>query len=283
MPKGFDITQKHLMAFKCPVLLAQGNSRNATIKEGDKKMTTRTETIISKAVDIIKSIPDGIRYSDLVRYLHSELPDYSVNTINGVIWNLETRIPDKIYKPLRGVYRDLIFKEKADKGNDETPPVIEKMREDDYYKPFADWLVNELEECTKAISLGGNKFKDKWGTPDVIGIREPRKSDIIRPATDIVSAEIKIDTGNLITAFGQACSYKLFSHKSYIVIPKESSEEDVTRLDALGRIFGIGLILMDVSDPKMPRFEIRVRATKHEPDMFYVNKYMKLIENELFS
>ena len=120
-------------------------------------------------------------------------------------------------------------------------------------------------------------------TPDVIGIREPRKSDIIRPATDIVSAEIKIDTGNLITAFGQACSYKLFSHKSYIVIPKESSEEDVTRLDALGRIFGIGLILMDVSDPKMPRFEIRVRATKHEPDMFYVNKYMKLIENELFS
>ena len=123
----------------------------------------------------------------------------------------------------------------------------------------------------------------KWGTPDVIGIREPRKSDIIKPATDIVSAEIKIDTGNLITAFGQACSYKIFSHKSYIVIPKESTEEDVARLYALGRIFGIGLILMDISDPKLPRFEIRVRATKHEPDMFYVNRYMRLIEDELFS
>lgn len=246
-------------------------------------MITRTETIILKAVDAIKSNPDGIRYSDLVRYLHSELPDYSVNTINGVIWNLETRIPDKIYKPLRGVYRDLIFKEKVDKGKGETLPVTEKIREEDYYKPFADWLVNELEECTKAISLGGNKFRDKWGTPDVIGIREPRKSDIVKPATDIVSAEIKIDTGNLITAFGQACSYKIFSHKSYIVIPKESTEEDVARLDALGRIFGIGLILMDVSDIKLPRFEIRVRATKHEPDMFYVNRYMRLIEDELFS
>ncbi len=26
-------------------------------------------------------------------------------------------------------------------------------------------------------------------------------------------------------------------------------------------------------------FEIRVRASRHEPDMFYVNKYMKLIES----
>lgn len=126
----------------------------------------------------------------------------------------------------------------------------------------------------------------------MIGIREPRKSDIIKPPTEIVSAEIKIDTGNLITAFGQACSYELFSHKSYIVIPKESPEEDIARLDASCRIFGIGLILFDnreiinLSDKSrvyVPQFEIRVRATKHEPDMFYVNKNMKLIEDEMFS
>jgi len=29
-------------------------------------------------------------------------------------------------------------------------------------------------------------------------------------------------------------------------------------------------------------FAIRVRAAKHEPDMFYVNRCMKLIEDELF-
>jgi len=246
-------------------------------------MTTRTKTIILKAVDAIKLNPDGIRYSDLVRKLQSELPDYPVNTIHGVVWNLEIRASDKIYKPARGIFRHTTFRETEDKGKTETIPITSKIREEDFYKPFADWLVNELEECTKAISLGGNKFRDRWGTPDVIGIREPRKSDIIKPATDIVSAEIKIDAGNLITAFGQACSYKIFSHKSYIVIPKESTEEDIARLDALGRIFGIGLILMDVSNPKTPRFEIRVRATKHEPDMFYVNRYMRLIEDELFS
>lgn len=97
-----------------------------------------------------------------------------------------------------------------------------------------------------------------------------------------MSAEIKIDTRDLITAFGQACSYKLFSHKSYIVIPKESMEEDVARIDALCLIFGIGLILFDSSNSITPLFEIRVRAGKHEPDMFYVNRYMKLLERDLF-
>ena len=142
--------------------------------------------------------------------------------------------------------------------------------------------MNELEECTKAIEVGGNAFKDKLGTPDVIGIREPRKSDIIQFPTEIISAEIKLDSASLITAFGQACAYRLFSHKSYIVVPVESPEDDIARLDTLGRIFGIGLILFNAADPKVPNFEIRVRAAKHEPDMFYVNRCMKLIEDELF-
>jgi len=127
-----------------------------------------------------------------------------------------------------------------------------------------------------------NKFRDKWGTPDVIGKREPRRSDIIKTPTEIVSAEIKADTRDLITAFGQACVYKLFSHKSYIVIPKNSSQDDISKLDALCLIFGIGLVLFDNSNPNDPQFEIRVRPLKHEPDMFYVNKYMKLIEKELW-
>jgi len=66
-------------------------------------------------------------------------------------------------------------------------------------------------------------------------------------------------------------------------VPLDSSEGDVARLDALCRIFGIGLILFDAKSPDKPDFQIRVRAAKHEPDMFYVNKNMKLIEEELFS
>ena len=141
---------------------------------------------------------------------------------------------------------------------------------------------DELEECTKAIPVGGNPSRDKWGTPDVIGVREPKKSDIIKFSTEIVTAEIKLDTTGLITAFGQACSYRLFCHKSYIVIPQDSPEDDVARLDTLARIFGIGLILFDAKNASTPSFTIRVRAAKHDPDMFYVNRCMKLIEDDLF-
>lgn len=246
-------------------------------------MATKREQIILKAKEIIKSNPSGVRYMELVKKIQEELPNISVNTIHGTVRNLETRIPKEVYKPEKGLFRHTLFKDEMSVEPPEIPSTKEKVKEEAFYKPFADWIVNELEECTKAIALGGNKFKDKWGTPDVIGIREPRKSDIIKPPTEIVSAELKIDTAGLITAFGQACSYKTFSHKSYIVVPKGSSVEDITRLDALCRIFGIGLILFDSGNPKLPQFEIRVRATKHEPDMFYVNKYMKLVEDELFS
>ena len=74
-----------------------------------------------------------------------------------------------------------------------------------------------------------------------------------------------------------------FSHRSYLVIPAESSEADITRLDALCRIFGIGLILFENGQNQKTTFQIRVRAARHEPDMFYVNKNMKQVEDKLFS
>ncbi|MEJ5166678.1 MAG: hypothetical protein WHV67_06590 [Thermoanaerobaculia bacterium] len=248
-------------------------------------MPTKKGKIIGKAMEILKASPDGIRYSDLVRKIHEEFPDFPVNTIHGSLWEFKTHLPKEIYQPARGLYRHVQFKKEGieEEGEQSVPLEIEKIREDDFYKPFAEWLVNELEECTKAISLGGNRFKDKWGTPDVIGKRESRRSDIVKGPTEIISAEIKADTKDLITAFGQACSYKLFSHKSYIVIPKNSSSDDISRLDALCLIFGIGLVLFDNNNAKEPMFEIRVRPIRHEPDMFYVNQYMKLIEKDLFS
>jgi hypothetical protein len=117
----------------------------------------------------------------------------------------------------------------------------------------------------------------------VIGKKEPGRSDIIKMPTEIVSAEVKTDTSQLITAFGQACAYCLFSHKSYLVIPRTSSADDLARLDALCQVFGIGLILFDAGNPELPDYEVRVRAKRYEPDMYYTNTYLKLVEKELFS
>ncbi|MGQ9848269.1 MAG: hypothetical protein ACUVQP_12320, partial [Bacteroidales bacterium] len=169
-------------------------------------MSTRKEIIVEKAIKMLRSYPDGVRYSELVRKINEELPEIPVNTIHGVVWNLEVKVPTEVYKPVRGLFRHIEYKrEESSKLEKEITPSIGKLKEEDFYKPFANWLVNELEECTEAIPLGGNKFKDKWGTPDVIGKREPRRSDIVKAPTEIISAEIKADTKDLITGFGQAC------------------------------------------------------------------------------
>ena len=142
------------------------------------------------------------------------------------------------------------------------------LRREDFYDPFSRWLEHDLEDVTKAISLGGNRFGVKWGTPDVIGKRESKKSDIIQQTVEIVSAEIKIETNQLVTAFGQSCAYCLFSHKSYLVIPKQAAVEEISRLDSLCQVFGIGLVLFDAGNSSDPNFEIRVRARKKEPDIY---------------
>lgn len=107
--------------------------------------------------------------------------------------------------------------------------------------------------------------------------------NIIQAPIEIISAEIKPDVSQLVTAFGQACAYCLFSHKSYLVVSQKSPGDEIARLDALCQVFGIGLVLFDSDKPKDPRYTIRVRPRYQQPDLFYANRYMKLIEKELFS
>ena len=243
-----------------------------------------TEKIKDKAFELLKDNPDGLRYSELVKFISENDEKLNRNTINGSIWNLDSQFPEKVYKPSRGLFRLIEFKDpETDELRKEVQPKeAKKIKEEDFYEPFSNWLQNDIEDVTHSIPLGGNRFKDKWGTPDVIGKKESKRSDIIQAPVEIVSAEIKTETNQLITAFGQACAYKLFSHKCYLVIPKQSSQDEVARLDSLCQLFGIGLVLFNVENPNTPDFTIRVRPNKHEPDFFYTNKYMSKIEKELF-
>ena len=243
------------------------------------------ESIRSIAFDLLKKNPQGLRYSDLHKQIRLVDAALNTNTINTSIWNLETVEPDRVYKPVKGLFRLLEFKEAVPSEPPSEIPANQncRVREEVFYPLFANWLVNELEEVTHAIALGGNAFKDRWGTPDVIGKAESRRSDVIKGPTSIVSAEIKIDLAGLVTGFGQACAYKLFSHKSYLVIPSQTPEGEMARLVSLCQIFGIGLVTFNSKSPALPEFRLIVRATKHEPDLFYTNRYVSHVEKDLFS
>jgi hypothetical protein len=251
----------------------------------DRRDKMRKETSRFKIYLALKEIlndnPSGLRYSNIVKIIkerHSEIP---VNTIHGTLWEIRQNIvkgkEKEISLPERGVY--ILSKYLTTEKLQEQFQSEYKVKEEDFYKLFADYLMYDLEECTRAIALGGNKFGDKWGTPDVIGVYKFSEADPIKPPLEIISAEIKIDTTQLITAFGQACAYKLFSHKVYLVIPM-NTEQDIRRIESLCLRFGLGLIIFDAQNPNDPKFTIRTRAVKSEPDYFYVNKYIQLLGHE---
>lgn len=237
---------------------------------------TQREKITKKALEVLENNPGGVRYSDLFRKLAEMLPDAQQNTIHGTIWDLHKK-NEQIIKPERGLfilkkYAQGITEQRLHVGDD-----LHLPKEASFYQSFADYLVQDLEECTKAIPLGGNRFGDRWGTPDVLGVYKFSEADAIRPPAEIISAEIKTDINQLITAFGQACAYKVFSHKVYLAVPKEA---DTGRIESLCARFGIGLILFNQNDSRDPRWEIRTRAIKSEPDYFYVNEYLQKLGEE---
>ena len=234
-------------------------------------MTVR-EQVAAAAVAAIQAEPNGIRWAELIQKVRTQLPNVNPNTVVGSLQYFQANLPAGISKPERGLY--------VAHGNG--PAAIEVEipkkagpKEQDFYEPFATWLRDEMEEVTVAAALGGNHLKEKWGTPDVIGLYRPSATDPIKFSEELVAAEIKTDAGQMIVAFGQACAYKLFAHRVYLVVPKSTTDADIERLDALSGVLGIGLVLFDAGNPSKPNFEIRRRPDKHEPDYFHTNRVVK--------
>lgn len=254
---------------------------------GDLKMSTQKEQIIEQAYQILENSSKGVRYADLIKKISEDLQGVKLSTIHGTICNLKQKIDagnvEDVIRPERGLYiLKKYFKEGEIKEEEIEHDII---LEEDFYEVFANYLINDLEECTKAVPLGRNSFQDKWGTPDVIGTYRILGIGHVQPPIEVITAEIKIDVNQLIISFGQACSYKLFSHKVYLVVPKDARGTDIKRIESLCLKFGIGLILFNRKNKENPEFEILTRAVKSEPDFFYLNKYLKLIEDvakELF-
>jgi len=239
-------------------------------------MNTIRKRVAETASAIIKASPSGIRWAVLHRAVAKQLNENG-NTIHGSLHFFATHLPAGFHKPERGLYTF---------GEPLPSEVIEavastRYHEEDFYQPFADWLVGEVEEATHAVCVGGNMVGGKWGTPDVIGLYRPRKTDPIQFTEEVIAAEIKIDTNSLIVAFGQACAYKLFAHRVYIVVPRNAPEKDLKRLDALAGVVGIGLVRFNAEDPQNPEFAVMVRAAKHEPDYFYTNDVLGKFKEQL--
>ena len=240
-------------------------------------MATKQELIRNKAVELLKDNAQGLRYYELAEELIKYFPDTPENTVYSSVWNIHTTRSKEVYKPARGLFKYRFSDEEEISEIEKPPPTL---REEDFYESFANWLKGDLGECSEAVALGGNYLYKKWGTPDVIGVYKPETRNVIKFPTELISAEIKINPSDPITAFGQAVAYRLFSSKVYLVEPNSMIREDQARIEALCILFGIGLILLDLN-PQNPNFSIRVRAQRYNPDMFYVNEFVDKLYNTM--
>ncbi|MBV1834785.1 hypothetical protein [Novacetimonas pomaceti] len=239
------------------------------------------------ASEILEKESGGIRWGEMLKRICLISPQTPPNSIHGALHALLTN-SGEIVKVARGTYQLLKYQDDQastaiaqDKATASEPVIVEttthakiSLLESDFYGSFAEWLANVAEEVNDAVALGGSVLKGKWGTPDVIGVLKPRAQDILKFEPQIISAEIKIDPNQPVVAFGQAVAYRLFSHKSYIVLPNTTSEDDLSRLKALCTIHGVGLVTFTL-DKSAPDYTVLVLPAQATPDMFYTNQMLR--------
>jgi hypothetical protein len=160
-------------------------------------------------------------------------------------------------------FKDALAKEAAEPKK---APAPGSVKEEDFYAPFADGLKNEIEDATKAIppgatSSGTSGCARRDRATGIAAQRHHQGADADRVGG------IKTDTAQLVTAFGQACAYKLFSHKAYLVVPCRSPGDEISRVDSLCQIFGIGFVTFNAESPSAPDFQVRDRPARHEPGL----------------
>jgi hypothetical protein len=233
---------------------------------------------------VLERHPGGVRWAEVLKAVAADNPETPLNSIRGATHNLFQR-DDGIVKIARGTYQLARFSDAeratvTDGTAAPTPDVSDEaadvagrtpgsLTEQDFYASFAEWL-EENDEVTVAGALGGSSLGGKWGTPDVIGVLRPRAQDIFKFEPQIVTAEIKATPGQPVVAFGQAVAYRLFSHKSYIVVPRTTTSDDMNRLTSLCGIHGVGLVVFTL-DRELPDYAVAVLPAVANPDMFYVN------------
>lgn len=69
-----------------------------------------TDRINAKALELLRSYPEGLRWSELLAKIKESDSTFHPKTVNGSIWKLVEKFPDKVYKPSKGLFRLLKYK-----------------------------------------------------------------------------------------------------------------------------------------------------------------------------
>lgn len=69
-----------------------------------------THQIVDTAFALLEKNKAGLQWSELITKIKAADPTFHPKTVNGCIWKLVERYPDKVYKPAKGLFRLVKYK-----------------------------------------------------------------------------------------------------------------------------------------------------------------------------
>lgn len=71
---------------------------------------TTTGQIYQTIFQLLEKNPKGIHWSELTTKIKKSHPTFHPKTINGCVWKITEKYPNRIYKPSKGLFRLLKYK-----------------------------------------------------------------------------------------------------------------------------------------------------------------------------
>lgn len=69
-----------------------------------------THQIYGKALELLEKNPEGLHFTELREKIIASNSSFHPKTVNGCVWKLSQKFPEKVYKPLRGLFRLVKYK-----------------------------------------------------------------------------------------------------------------------------------------------------------------------------
>ena len=76
-----------------------------TVPDEHPRRPTVTGRIYDTIFELLEQHPEGIRWSELNAMVEASDPSLHPKTINGCVWRLVEKYPERVYKPSKGVFR----------------------------------------------------------------------------------------------------------------------------------------------------------------------------------
>ena len=80
----------------------------------DANSSKVTHRIYAKAFELLERNPKGVVWSEMLKKIQESDPSFHPKTVNGCVWKLVEKFPDRVYKPKKGLFRLLKYRSEKD-------------------------------------------------------------------------------------------------------------------------------------------------------------------------